>query len=338
MELPAPLRRAVDAALEGQPVADLARSAAALSARYRAEVRDGRYHLSDDGAARAYLAARLPATYAAVHAALAMAAKARPDFAPATLLDVGAGPGTALWAATDLWPSCTDALMIEGSAPVRLWGERLSRALASDAASLAITWRAGDILAGERPDDPLHTAPRDLVTMAYVLDEIAPAQRPTLVARLWTLTAGVLAIVEPGTPAGYARIMTARAQLIAAGAHILAPCPHALPCPLVQPDWCHFSRRVARSRIHRLTKGAEVPWEDEKYVFMAASRLPASAALPARVLAPPKTASGRVSLMLCRENGSAGEQGFSRRDGERYRSARKAAWGDALDSFVPSEF
>ena len=36
-----------------------------------------------------------------------------------------------------------------------------------------------------------------------------------------------------------------------AGANILAPCPHARPCPLAAPDWCHFSARVARSRLHR---------------------------------------------------------------------------------------
>lgn len=325
MELPPPLRRAVDAALERQPVAELARSAAALSARYRAEVRDGHYHLGDDRAALAYLATRLPATYAAIHSALEMAALALPEFAPETLLDVGAGPGTALWAAADLWPSCADALLIEGSASIRQWGERLSQELTLD-----VTWRAGDILADAAPDNPLDTVPRDLVTIGYVLDEIAPARRSALIARLWALTAGLLVIVEPGTPAGYARVLAAREQLAAAGAHILAPCPHALPCPVVAPDWCHFSRRVARSRIHRLTKGAEVPWEDEKYAFVAASRVLASAAPAARVLAPPKGGSGRVVLVLCRADGTAGEQTFSRRDGDAYRIARRAAWGDAI--------
>ena len=91
----------------------------------------------------------------------------------------------------------------------------------------------------------------------------------------------MLLIVEPGTTAGWQRILDARAQLIADGAHILAPCPHALACPIAQPDWCHFSARVARSRVHRLAKEAEVPWEDEKFIYLAASRTPAVAhALP----------------------------------------------------------
>ncbi len=70
MELPSLLRQAVDAALEGVALTDLKRASEVLSRRYRAETRDGRLHISDELAAKAYLAARLPATYAAVRASL----------------------------------------------------------------------------------------------------------------------------------------------------------------------------------------------------------------------------------------------------------------------------
>lgn len=320
MELPQALRGAVEQALEGIRLADLARAAEQLSRRYRAELRDGRFHLGDDLAARAYLATRLPATYAAIRVALDAAAATRPDFAPRTMLDVGAGPGSALWAAADLWPGLEDALMIEGSAAIRAWGERLS----GHAAVPQIAWREADITAG-LPQMP----PRDLVVLAYVLDELAPAARDTLVDRLWAATGEVLVIVEPGTPAGWARLLQARERLIAAGAHLLAPCPHAAACPLAQPDWCHFSRRVARSRLHRQAKGAAVPWEDEKFTYLAAARRPGT--MPGgRVLAPPRLAGGQVSLKLCRQDGTAGERLLSRRDGEPYKAARRLAWGDAF--------
>ena len=159
--------------------------------------------------------------------------------------------------------------------------------------------------------------------------QIAPASLPKLIARLWGLTANTLLIVEPGTPAGWQRILAARQQLIAAGAHVLAPCPHAAPCPLAPPDWCHFARRVARSRLHRLVKEAEVPWEDEKFIYLAASRQPAPAR-PARVIAPPKGGSGKVVLKLCQPDGSAGERLFSKRDGDVFKAARRADWGDTL--------
>jgi len=67
MELPRALREAVDEALAGASTSELTRAAEILSHRYRSETRDGRLHLADDIAARAYLATRLPATYAAIH-------------------------------------------------------------------------------------------------------------------------------------------------------------------------------------------------------------------------------------------------------------------------------
>lgn len=180
MELPAALRRAVDAALEGHRMGDLAKAASTLSTRYRAEVRDGTWHLAGEMAALAYLATRLPATYAAVYSALAHVAQAQPAFAPASLLDVGAGPGTALWAVTDLWPSCQTALMIEGSDAIRDWGERLSTLLSGrEASPVCIVWEKRDLLAGgeEAPTSANGNSggqgQHDLVTMAYVLDEIA---------------------------------------------------------------------------------------------------------------------------------------------------------------------
>ena len=141
MELPVLLRQAIDQALEGVALPDLTRAAAALSARYRGETRDGRLHLSDDLAARAYLATRLPATYAAVRAAMTELAERRPDFAPSSLLDVGAGPGTVLWAASNCWPSLKSARLVEASGAIRKCGETLAEA----SPVTDIDWQSGDI-------------------------------------------------------------------------------------------------------------------------------------------------------------------------------------------------
>ena len=99
MELPPLLRQGIDRALNGMPLDELATAAAALSQRYRDERRDGNAHVESDRDVLAYLAVRLPATYAASGASFSAIAEARPDFAPKTALDIGAGPGTALWAA-----------------------------------------------------------------------------------------------------------------------------------------------------------------------------------------------------------------------------------------------
>ena len=320
MELPLPLRQAVDSALAGVPLADLTPAAKALSQRYRDEVRDGRLHLSHARYALAYIATRMPATYAAIHASLVALAEQQPDFAPRSLLDIGAGPGTVMWAAADIWPGMEAATLVETSPAIRTLGERL----ATSSTLPRIAWREADLrcdLTGEQ---------HDLVTLAYVLDELAPKDRDALVDRLWALTRHALLIVEPGTTAGWQRILAARAQLIADGAYILAPCPHALACPIAQPDWCHFSARVARSRLHRLAKEAEAPWEDEKFIYLAASRTPAVAHL-SRVLTLPDPATGRVKLKLCKSDGSATHRLVTRREGDVFKRARRVDWGDAFE-------
>jgi ribosomal protein RSM22 (predicted rRNA methylase) len=318
MELPPALRQAIDRVLSG--ARDLAVAAAALSQRYREERRDGGSYVASERDALAYLAVRLPATYAAVRASLAAVAEAHPDFAPKTALDVGAGPGTALWAAADCWPHLRDAVLVEASPIFRACGEQL----AADAPLPRMNWLTADIAR-----DALECEPCDLVTLAYALNEIAPQDRARVIEDLWRVTTDTLVIVEPGTPAGWQRILAARAQLIGSGAHVIAPCPHAQACPLVPPDWCHFARRVARSRVHRQTKGADVPWEDEKFSYLAVARN-AAPAIGARVIAHPRKASGRVTLKLCCPNGSAGEQLFSRRDGALYKGAARRDWGSLL--------
>lgn len=321
MELPRPLRAAIDTELTGVPGEALRSASDILSGRYRTETRDGRLHLSDDLFAKAYVAARMPATFAALASALGEAAAALPDFSPQSLLDVGAGPGTALWAATEQFESLGSATLLEASRPIRAMGERLGEGQFA----FRPDWREAHV---ER--EAIDAPAADLVTLSYVLDELSPARLRPLVEALWARTRGLLLIVEPGTPAGFRRILDAREALIAAGATIAAPCPHEAACPVVAPDWCHFARRVARSRVHLRTKSAEVPWEDEKFSYVAATRL-RPAARPARILAPPEAGSGKVHLKLCEEDGALRRRLLTKRDGESFRQARRADWGEAVD-------
>lgn len=315
------MRRAVEQALGGIALSDLAVAAARLSQRYRDERREGPFYVGSELDALAYLAARFPATYAAAHASFAAIAEVRPDFAPTTALDAGAGPGTALLAATEAWPDLAEALLVEASPIFAALGQRL----VNDAQDSPVTWRATWRIADIAAED-IDSAPRDLVCLAYALNELDPARRHAVLERLWALTADILVIVEPGTSAGWRRILDARRQLIEQGAHVIAPCPHAYPCPLQSPDWCHFAQRVGRSRLHRQVKTAESSWEDEKFSYLAVARTPVSRTA-ARVIARPRKAGGHVTLKLCRPDGSAGQTLFSRRDGAAFKRAWRRDWG-----------
>jgi ribosomal protein RSM22 (predicted rRNA methylase) len=170
--------------------------------------------------------------------------------------------------------------------------------------------------------------PADLVVASYMIGEIDSAEQKKLTELMWAKTRDTLLIVEPGTPAGTARILALRDQLIASGAHVAAPCPHDGKCPLQAPDWCHFTQRLPRSRAHKQIKGAEVPFEDEKFAYVALTRAPA-VTHAARVLAQPDVTKVEVTAKLCTPRGLVITK-VSRRAKADYARARRWRWGDAV--------
>lgn len=304
------LAAALDAVLAEVPGSELQRTAARLTAAYRSDALPGDL-LTTPLAARAYAAYRMPATYAAVRAAL----RAAPGLAPRTLLDVGGGTGAALWAAAATLPSLERATVLDRSADALALGREL--AAHAPAPVGTATWTRA-ALGGDLPA-------ADLTTMAYVLAELPAAARTALVA---AAPGDAVAIVEPGTPAGYRRVLEARDLLLGRGWTVAAPCPHDRTCPWAgTADWCHFAARLPRSGRHRQVKGGTLGWEDEKFSYVVATREPAGRA-GGRIVRHPYLRKGLVELTVCAAEPGIDRRPVSRRQGPAYRAARDADWGD----------
>jgi ribosomal protein RSM22 (predicted rRNA methylase) len=316
--LPGELRTALDAKLEGLSRQDAAARAAVISKTYREGGNSGAIASETD--ALAYALARMPATYAAVAASLNALQEARPDFAPQSLLDVGAGPGTASWAAAEAFPTLASLTLLDANPALRTLALEFAKANSRLGTASYQFGQARALLA--------KASEADLVIANYLIGEIGENERRDLVDAMWTKTRDTLVIVEPGTPAGYARIIAARAQLIASSAHVAAPCPHDRACPLLAPDWCHFAQRLPRSRAHMQMKAAEVPFEDEKFSYVVLTREPLTRH-PSRVLAPPIVGKAEISAKLCAPEGLAIAK-IPRRDKPAYARARRWSWGDAV--------
>ena len=317
-DLPAELTAALNARLHGLSRNDAAVRSDAISKTYRAGGGSGA--IRTDADALAYALARMPATYAAVTACLNALAGVRPDFTPRSLLDCGAGPGTATWACAEAFPTLNAFALLDANPALR----SLALDLAKESTRInALRYDLGDATA------KISEAPAaDLVIASYVINELSDAARTKLVAAMWAKTRDTLVIVEPGTPAGYARILDARALLIADGGHVLAPCPHDAACPLEAPDWCHFSQRLQRSKVHKQLKSAELPYEDERFIYVALSRTPV-ARRPSRVLAQPMVTKVAITAKLCTTDGVIAAVA-PRRDKAAYAKARKWDWGEAV--------
>jgi ribosomal protein RSM22 (predicted rRNA methylase) len=324
--MPASLRDCIDDALAGTTAAGLTRNVERLIETYRSGETPVTPILATADDVLAYAAYRMPATYAVVRAALLQLQLGVPDFQPRTLVDFGAGTGAASWAAAEVWPTLAGVTLLEQSTAAIALGQRLMRDSSSALLEGAAwrQWRLSEADAGHA----------DVATAAYVLGELTEHQQAVLVALLMT-SAPTVVVIEPGTPAGFARIIRARTALIDGGFTIVAPCPHEFTCPMLERrDWCHFAERLDRSRIHRSVKAGELSYEDEKYSYVAAVRRPAYR--PAsRILRHPQLRKGLVSLELCTASGAAAEELISKSQRALYKAARNARWGDPWPPATP---
>ena len=315
--LPPALEAAAARLIEGVSRKVLAERFARIAEQYR---RGGASHpvVESDIDVAAYVFSRLPGTFAAVSAVFDEVAALAPSFQPRTMLDVGAGPGGAGWAAVERWPDIEQLTLLDSNRAFLAVARTLARGGDHAALTLAV-----QIVGDFTTIDP----PRaDLVTASFALAEVSEAMAGAVAAKLWRACDGVLALVEPGTPAGFARIAQARAALIGQGAHVLAPCTHAGDCPMRTPGWCHFSRRLPRSRDQLQVKAASLPFEDETFAYLAVGRVPAPGG-GGRLLSTPRLSKVEASFRVCAADGLT-ERRVSRRDREAFARARRLKWGD----------
>jgi ribosomal protein RSM22 (predicted rRNA methylase) len=322
--LPPNLRAALTRLAHGVSRNSIAALAAAQSRNYRAGGGSQAIATSDD--ALAYAFARLPATYAAAAAVFNATAETLPTFQPRTMLDIGAGPGTAAFAAIEAFETLADIRLIDANASLRNLSLKLMAEAGNETLRQVVhrqSYRHGDafgLLAGAQP--------ADLVVASYMASEIAADGLARFTQLLWAATAGALVVIAPGTPEGYRRILQMRGELVAAGAHVAAPCPHERPCPLHPPDWCHFAQRLPRSRDHLRIKHAELPFEDEKFSYVVLSRHNPQP-ITARVLAPPRITKSAITTKLCMDAGVVSDIA-ARRDLGAYRRCKSWRWGDSV--------
>jgi ribosomal protein RSM22 (predicted rRNA methylase) len=310
MQIPESYQLAVERELSSCPHDALQIAADRIIQHYRRE-KKSQPLFQNEASRLAYLAVRMPATYAAIAAVLQEGLQ-RQSFIPRTMVDIGAGPGTGGFAAAECF-DVQSICFVEPSHPMSAIGKRLCSASPSKAVREA------------RWIQELKDEPADVALLSYLIGEMAPAEIEPLLERLWANDTKMVIVIEPGTPAGYRRILAVRAWALKKGAHLIAPCPHSLACPLTGSDWCHFPARVERTRLHKLLKSGSLGYEDEKFSYLSFGKNP-SQVPTARIVKAPCKASGWVRLHLCTD-GKLKEIVVSRKESD-YRLARNAKWGD----------
>lgn len=326
MQLPTSLQMAIDHVTESLGLHQLIEAREELTKRYRKPL-PGSQFMTTDAQRQSYVVSRMPATYAALQSSL-QAIRERCELPIKTLLDLGAGPGTGMWAACANFLDIEEITLIEKDKALLTLGKQLVQFSENQTMQKA-NWQEGDLeTLGQLP-------PHDLVILSYSIGELNPKRIESLVNLCWNAAKQLILIVEPGTPVGFERIRSIRRQLIDQGAHLIAPCPHQLACPMEGGDWCHFAARVERTSLHRRLKGGSLGYEDEKFSYIAATKTPFPLP-PSRILSHPERHSGHMILKLCTSLGVQNPT-ISKKMGNLYKQARKAEWGDIFPNQQKTE-
>lgn len=292
------------------PLAQLQKHFRYYSEQYREKKSSKRSLLGKLGML-SYLLTRFPATLAAATHVLKEAKRCIGSFQ--SLLDLGAGPGTALLAATQAGIAIDQATLIEENREFVEQGISLCPRFTK--------WECKDFLKQESL--PQH----EVSIFCYSFSEVPEDRRKKILKMAWEAAHKALILIEPGTPSAFKNLLDARDRLVEWGGHVLAPCPHSRSCPLLgKKNWCHFSVRLQRSSLHRKIKGGELGYEDEKFCYMILSKR-GQENLPPRILKSPKKQSGYLELQLCTQEGIL-EKKISSKDKENFRRAKKMNWGE----------
>ncbi|KAI8812123.1 mitochondrial small ribosomal subunit Rsm22-domain-containing protein [Cladochytrium replicatum] len=250
------------------------------------------------GGADAFVAGRFPATYSVVYHVLNEIAKRVPTFHPNHILDYGTGPGTAIWAAREVWGENIHSVGIESSDSFRDITASIAKYLKKEVDLRA--YMSPSVSSEHRPE---------LVVCSFNLEEMdSDAIRQAAIEQLWKTTSDMLVLIERGTPIGYKIIENARdwilstanpdsyhapkgslwkapnesgsraeeAKIYQPGAHVVAPCSHDSPCPMKRLGhrWCHFSVTLQRPKIMMSAKLTKSNIEDVKYSYLVIRKGP----------------------------------------------------------------
>lgn len=224
--------------------------------------------------ALAYATSRLPSTYAAVRNVFNRLKISRRDdgWAPMTMLDFGAGPGTAAWAARSVWSTTAmQVTAVEISSSMADIGYEILRDVVQESANVSPggTGREMQEEVGRLqirwmpflPREQKRMTKYDICVASYSLHEIdSSVERHRVLNGLVQSCQEYIVLIEPGTPHGFSIIEESKQYILRVSNklgipfHVASPCPHDGPCPLANQarSWCHFSQKHMRTDEQRI--------------------------------------------------------------------------------------
>lgn len=326
--LPEKIERAITDMLAAQDSDEWVQRAVHLHEQYTGRVSNvGKVPLNTKHDSSAYLALRIPATYAQIFGALDQVKELLPNWHPKTLLDIGSGPGSASWSAKEIWPSLSESTSLDQHFDFLTIGKQLQKSADID---MAMDWKQMDLRKGMAGISKQF----DIVVIANVLNELSPAAGDKIIGQAFDLCRSMLVIIEPGTPTGSSITENASRKLSKAG-NLLAPYIENTFVPK-SDYYIHFSQRFIRPEFQRRirqhmrdTSLMASDWEDTKYGYTVISKIEPEVQPWGRCIGPVQIQKGFLEIPVLTKDGIEKIK-VMKRDHDQYTFAKDIKWGQLL--------
>lgn len=318
MEMPVLLKEEITKLAEEHKQSQLKNTAQNMTEKYKNESGQGKHLVSTNVEAAVYAMVRMPATFGAVSSALEYTMEYF-DQDIHSVLDMGAGTGAASWAVRSVLKDNLTFTCIEREDAMITYGKKLGKL---DEVLCKSNWIKKDLNA------PIEEK-ADLVIASYALNELSEENRFQVLEKMWNCAEKLILILEPGTPVGSKQLKKSKDFFVEKGGYIIAPCPSNDSCPIAQDDWCHFTTRISRSKLHKTIKNADVPYEDEKFSYLAISKKEVQQT-NARIMRHPIKEPGKITLQICTKEGIQ-KRIVTKKDKDLFKKARKSSAGDTIE-------
>lgn len=327
--LPEPITQAISAILSQQPTPEWVSRSQSLHQRYINQEKDPKFgYIQDSDDAMSYLGLRTAATYAQIYGAFLQIQELLPHWKPKTMLDIGSGPGTGVWAAKTIWPMLKSATCLDRERRFLSIGKAIQSEAQLD---ITLSWQLGNAAYVIEND----TTQYDIVVIANMLDELEIPQREHLIGSAFNHRKGIMLILEPGTPLGSSIVEHAAKSL--SHTQIIAPYSNNT---LIHDDnhWLHFSQRFIRPeflrRIRQHMREESLmasDWEEAKYSYVAFGKDIQTEKIWGRCIGDPTFYKGYLQVPILTDKGIESIK-VMKRHKTQYVFAKKLRWGDTIST------
>lgn len=309
------------------------KKAVSLSLRYRID-RSSHKYIENSDDVLGYLAVRAPSTYSQIYGALESIKKLNPNWQPKNILDIGSGPGTAIWAAAEIFSSLKNGTAVEMDNNFIKAGQSILTSIPE----INIVWELTDLSKSLPKTEEIF----DLVILANILNEMDEKTKNKVLSFAQNHSKGILLILEPGTPYGYEVVKQSAETLKTDKDYLVTPYIDNI---FIDSEEVTFTQKIKRPdfqkrvrHLQRKNEQLEKPrllppsdWEESKYYYLAYSKFPNEITPTARLIDAPKPLKPFVELKILTGRGIRTERVF-KKDRELYKKAKKLNRGDTFNS------